>query len=183
MRVIAGKAKGHPLQVPKSSPLRPTTGLVRGALFSILEGIPGEWKRVLDLYAGTGALGIEALSRGAGWVDFVEREPRSCAIIRQNLKKTGFEGQARVYCSGVEQALTFLPGPYNLVFLDPPYASPSLEERLKELSLSPLVEKDTTVVALHSSMLPLKQTYEGLHLLKERRHGGTSISIFQEERT
>ncbi len=88
MRVIAGRAKGHQLKVPKGTGTRPATDLVRGAIFSILETTTSNWSRVLDLFAGSGALGIEALSRGAGWVDFVEREPRCCSIIRENLEKT-----------------------------------------------------------------------------------------------
>ena len=88
MRVIAGKAKGHRLKVPKGTITRPATDLVRGAIFSILENTTDNWERVLDLFSGSGALGIEALSRGAGWVDFVERKARCCAIIRENLAKT-----------------------------------------------------------------------------------------------
>jgi 16S rRNA (guanine(966)-N(2))-methyltransferase RsmD len=78
MRVIAGEAKGHQLKVPKGTTVRPATDLVRGAIFSILETIASDWSQVLDLFSGSGALGIEALSRGAGWVDFVDREPRCC---------------------------------------------------------------------------------------------------------
>ena len=88
VRVITGKAKGHRLKVLKGTVTRPATDLVRGAIFSILETAASDWAQVLDLFAGSGALGIEALSRGAGWVDFVEREPRCCGIIRQNLEKT-----------------------------------------------------------------------------------------------
>jgi len=108
MRVIAGKAKGHQLRVAKGTVTRPATDLVRGAIFSILESMTNDWSQVLDLYAGSGALGIEALSRGAGWVDFVEREPRCCDIIRQNLEKTRLAAQAHVYCCGVTKAISFL---------------------------------------------------------------------------
>jgi 16S rRNA (guanine(966)-N(2))-methyltransferase RsmD len=90
MRVIAGKAKGHQLRFPRGTTTRPATDLVKGAIFSILDNLADDWSQVLDLFSGSGQLGIEALSRGAGWVDFVEREPRCCAIIKQNLEKTGF---------------------------------------------------------------------------------------------
>ena len=85
MRVITGTAKGHRLQAPKVTTTRPATDLVRGAIFSILESITDDWSLVLDLFSGSGALGIEALSRGAGWVDFVEKSPQCCDIIRLNL--------------------------------------------------------------------------------------------------
>ena len=90
MRVIAGKAKGHRLKVLKGTITRPATDLVRGAIFSILENSKSDWEQVLDLFSGSGALGIEALSRGASWADFVEQEPRCCAIIRENLEKVGY---------------------------------------------------------------------------------------------
>ena len=81
MRVIAGSAKGHHIKVPKGTGTRPATDLVRGAIFSILETADADWSRVLDLFSGSGSLGIEALSRGAGWVDFVDQEPKCCRII------------------------------------------------------------------------------------------------------
>ena len=96
MRVIAGKAKGHRLKVPTGTITRPATDLVRGAIFSILETTTDDWELVLDLFSGSGALGIEALSRGAGWVDFVERERRCCAIIKENLEKTKLAAQTHI---------------------------------------------------------------------------------------
>ena len=96
MRVIAGKAKGHRLKFPKGTATRPATDLVKGAIFSILENIASKQGRVLDLFSGSGALGIEALSRGAAWVDFVDREPRCCAIIKENLEKTKLTDQAHI---------------------------------------------------------------------------------------
>ena len=86
LRVITGTAKGTLLKVPDIAGVRPATDLVRGAIFSILENLTDEWSRVLDLFSGSGSLGIEALSRGAGWVDFVDRERRCCDIIKQNLE-------------------------------------------------------------------------------------------------
>ncbi|MBA7683483.1 hypothetical protein ES703_91850 [subsurface metagenome] len=118
MRVIAGKAKGHRLKAPKGTATRPATDLVRGAIFSILETITEDWAQVLDLFSGSGALGIEALSRGAGWVDFVEREPRCCDIIRQNLEKTKLTAQAHIYCCSVAKALSFLDKEYGIIIMD-----------------------------------------------------------------
>jgi len=81
LRVITGTAKGTHLKVPETG-LRPATDLVRGSIFTMLENLTDDWFRVLDMFSGSGAFGIEALSRGAGWVDFVDREPRCCAIIK-----------------------------------------------------------------------------------------------------
>jgi 16S rRNA (guanine(966)-N(2))-methyltransferase RsmD len=108
MRVIAGTAKGHHLIGPDRRLTRPATDLVRGAIFSMLEGLAADWSLVLDLFSGTGAMGIEALSRGAGWADFVDRQRRCCDIIKQNLEKTHLSAMARVYCLEVDKAITLL---------------------------------------------------------------------------
>src|SRR3970282_1802942 len=110
MRVIAGRAKGRRLAGPPSRATRPTSDLVRGAMFSALSSMGADMSRVLDLYAGSGALGIEALSRGGGSLYFVERDATACAIIRENLRLTGFERQARVHCLSAERVLERLDG-------------------------------------------------------------------------
>jgi 16S rRNA (guanine966-N2)-methyltransferase len=181
MRVIAGKAKGHRLKVPKGTGTRPATDLVRGAIFSILETATSNWSRVLDLFAGSGALGIEALSRGAGWVDFVEQEPRCCSIIRQNLEKTKLADQAHVYCCSVAKALSFLEEEYSIILIDPPYADSSIGSLVQQLATSKLVGKESIIVVTHSPHLPLDSTYAPLHVLKERRHGDSFITIYQKE--
>ncbi len=179
MRVIAGRAKGHRLAGPPSRATRPTSDLVRGAIFSALESMGVELTRVLDLYAGSGALGIEALSRGGRWCDFVERDARTCASIRENLAKTRFDGLAKVHCAPVERALTRLEGPYTLVLADPPYAqeaAPSLE-RLVE---SGLAEVGRTVLVLeHSSREEGPERLGGLSQVKTLRHGDSAVSIYR----
>jgi 16S rRNA (guanine(966)-N(2))-methyltransferase RsmD len=181
MRVIAGKAKGHQLKAPKRAATRPATDLVRGAIFSILETTTGNWSRVLDLFSGSGALGIEALSRGAGWVDFVEHEPRCCSIIRENLEKTRLAEQAHVYCCSVAKALTFLKEEYSIILIDPPYSNSSIGSLLQQLATSRLVGAETIVVVTHSPHLPLESTYTPLQAIKERRHGDSCIKVFQKE--
>ena len=181
MRVIAGKAKGHRLKVPKGTPTRPATDLVRGAIFSILESTTSHWLRVLDLFAGSGALGIEALSRGAGRVDFVEQEPRCCSIIRQNLEKTKLAAQAHIYCCSVAKAISFLEEEYSIVLMDPPYSDSSIGKVVQQLATSKLVGKESIVVVTHSPHLPLNSTYATLHMLKERRHGDSCITLYQKE--
>jgi len=181
MRVIAGKAKGHRLKVPKGVTTRPATDLVRGAIFSILEATASSWAQVLDLFAGSGALGIEALSRGAGWVDFVEHKTRCCDIISQNLEGTKLAAQAHIYCCSVRKAISFLDKEYNIILMDPPYSSSSIGSLVTQLGTSKVVGKDTVVVVTHSSRLPLDSTYATLNLIKEHRHGDSCIAIYQKE--
>ncbi|NOQ17957.1 MAG: 16S rRNA (guanine(966)-N(2))-methyltransferase RsmD [Dehalococcoidales bacterium] len=182
MRVIAGKAKGHRLKAPKdASVTRPATDLVRGAIFSILETMTGDWRRVLDLFSGSGALGIEALSRGAEWVDFVEREPRCCDIIKQNLEKTRFTEQAHIYCRDVAKAILFLDKEYSIILIDPPYSNPSIGKLVARLAGSKLVGAESIVVVTHSPRIPLDTSYSTLNLIKERRHGDSCISVYKQE--
>ena len=180
MRVIAGKAKGHQLKVAKGTTTRPATDLVRGAIFSILETTPSDWSLVLDLFAGSGALGIEALSRGAGWVDFVERESRCCDIIRQNLEKTKLAAQAHVYCCSVAKAVSFLDKEYGIILMDPPYSDLSIGNVVTQLATSKLVGTNSIVVVTHSPHLSLDSTYAPLNLIKERRHGDSCIAIYKK---
>jgi 16S rRNA (guanine(966)-N(2))-methyltransferase RsmD len=181
MRVITGKAKGHRLKFPKGTTTRPATDLVRGAIFSMLENIASDWSQVLDLFSGSGALGIEALSRGAGWVDFVESEPRCCGIIKENLAKTKLSAQARIYCCDVVKALSFLDKEYNIILMDPPYSNASIGNFITQLATSRLVGTETTVVVTHSPRLPLSPNYATLNLIKEHRHGDSCINIYRKE--
>ena len=181
MRVIAGKAKGHRLKAPKRAATRPATDLVRGAIFSILETTTNEWAQVLDLFAGSGALGIEALSRGAGWVDFVEHDPLCCGIIKQNLAKTKLGAHAHIYCCKVAKALSFLDKEYSIILMDPPYSNSSIGNLVAQLATSKLVGKNSIVVVTHSPRLLLGSTYATLNLIKEYRHGDSCIAIYQKE--
>lgn len=181
MRVIAGKAKGHRLKAPKTTATRPATDLVKGAIFSILENITRNWEQVLDLFSGSGGLGIEALSRGAGWVDFVERSPRCCAIIRENLEKTRLREQAHIYCCSVAKAFSFLDKEYSIILIDPPYSDSSIGSLVEQLANSKLVGRDTIVVVTHSPHLPLDSTYGKLNLIKEHRHGDSCIAVYRKE--
>ncbi len=181
MRVIAGKAKGHRLKVPKRTGTRPATDLVRGAIFSILETMTDDWSRVLDLFSGSGALGIEALSRGAGWVDFVEQNPQCCGIIRQNLEKTKLKEWSHLYCCDVAKALSFLDKEYSIVLMDPPYSNSSIGSLVAQLATSKLVGTNSIVVVTHSPHLALNSTYAPLNLVKEYRHGDSCIAVYRKE--
>jgi 16S rRNA (guanine(966)-N(2))-methyltransferase RsmD len=145
-----------------------------------LETATTDWSQVLDLYAGSGSLGIEALSRGADWVDFVEHEPRCCDIIRQNLEKTKLADRAHVYCCGVGKAISFLDKEYSIVLMDPPYSNLSIGDVVTQLATSKLVGASSIVVVTHSPHLSLDSTYGPLNLVKERRHGDSCIAIYQK---
>jgi 16S rRNA (guanine966-N2)-methyltransferase len=181
MRVISGSARSVPLKAPQLPTVRPATDLVKGAMFSMVELMADDWAQVLDLFSGSGQLGIEALSRGAGWVDFVDREPRCCAIIKQNLEKTKLAAQAKVYCCDVSKAITFLDKEYNVILMDPPYKDTMIGEVITPLAGSKLVGARTIVVITHSPHLTLNQSYGPIRMLKERRHGDSCISIYQKE--
>jgi 16S rRNA (guanine966-N2)-methyltransferase len=171
VRVVAGAFKGRRIQAPKGRRTRPTADRVREALFSMLGDVSGA--RVLDLYAGSGALGIEALSRGACAVTFVDRDPRAVAAIRRNLDAVGAEqevlrGDAMRYLGRAEA------GSFDLVFLDPPYDSAgrlgdSLSERLPRI----LRERALIVTESHKRK-PLELD---LPLLRERIYGDTRIAV------
>ncbi len=179
MRVTGGKAKGTQLRTLPSHSIRPTTSMVRQAIFSLLENITINWRRVLDLYAGSGALGIEALSRRAEWVDFVDNRKSCCDIIRTNLEKIGELHRTHIYCCNVSKALAFLNNNYDIIFIDPPYSDPSTNNLLTNLAKSNLLGENSTIVLCHANRFPLNSTYDGLHLTKQRRYGDTFIFIYQ----
>ena len=181
LRVIAGECKGRPLKVPERRATRPATELVRGAIFSILANLTENWEEVLDLFSGSGSLGIEALSRGAGRADFVEQEKYCCEILKDNLAKCGLQERAKVYCMPVERALTMLDKEYDIILMDPPYRREDIGEFLDKLAASKLVGEKTWLVITHSPRVPLGEKYGKLHLIKERRHGDSIITIYHKE--
>jgi 16S rRNA (guanine966-N2)-methyltransferase len=176
VRVVAGRFGGRRLAAPPGRGTRPTSDRVREALFSTLGPIGGA--RVLDLFAGSGALGIEALSRGAASALLVERDPRAVAVIRANLDALGLaEPEAVVFAGPARSALrnaSARADTYDLVFLDPPYRSaPELGRELSG-ALGPLLEGGGRVVAESDRRAPLELT---LPLVHERRYGDTLIRI------
>ena len=174
MRVIAGSAGGRALVAPRGSSTRPITDRVKETLFGIL----GERvidATVLDLYAGSGAIGIEALSRGAGSCDFVERDRRAVAAIRENLERAGVGEHASVHALDV---MRYLEGPadgwYSLVFLDPPYEERAILAPLERLGdrLAP----GAAVVVKHHWRTPILEP-PGLGRWRERRFGETTLTF------
>ncbi len=145
----------------------------------MLESAATDWSRVVDFYAGTGALGIEALSRGAEWADFVEHKPRLCALIKHNLEQTGFASQAAVYCMTSAKALSILNEEYGILLLDPPYGNTSIATIAEKLISSPLVGMGSTVVIEHSRRVPLEQRYGHFHQIRNLHHGDSCVSVYQ----
>ena len=179
MRVISGSAGGRTLYPPKSGETRPTSDLVRGMIFNVLDNVAENWSRVLDLYAGSGALGIEALSRGAESAVFVERSNDACLAIRKNLTQLGFEKNATMVRQAVENALDGLTGTFGLIFLDPPYADEGIEKVVRKLAGSALLAEDSVVVVEHRRNRTFAEDFNRLELFKERRHGDTVVSFFR----
>src|SRR4030042_6621590 len=169
MRITGGTARGLTLKVPDRCQIRPTTDMVREAIFSMLVSRANRWSRMLDLYAGTGALGIEALSRDAEWVDFVDQQPRCCAIIKRNLANAGFAQHSHVYCCSVAKALTFLEGSYDIIFIDPPYSDTTTGNLLMQLDSSGYIHEESFVVISHASRSPLADNYGGMRFGKGKR--------------
>jgi 16S rRNA (guanine966-N2)-methyltransferase len=179
VRVIAGSARGRHLKGGSERGLRPTSDLVRGAMFDMIQAMGADLERVLDLYAGTGALGIEALSRGAGWCDFVEKDARFCRIIRENLTAAGVEEKASVFCIPAERVLTKLSGEYSLVLADPPYAEEKADGVLQKLAASSLIGADAVILFEHSKRKTPPEVLGPFPLSTSRRHGDTVISIYR----
>lgn len=181
MRIVAGESKGAIIRTPKGYRMRPTSALVKKSLFSMLENLKETDSQFLDLYAGSGALGMEALSRGAKGVDFVEQNERASALIKKNLTNLGFSEKARVYRSPVKKAISFLDKKYDIVLLDPPYNSQELTLVMEALSQSNIADKGTILAIPHSSRTDIRNAYGLFHLLRQRRHGDTTISIYIKE--
>lgn len=169
MNIIGGIAKGH--KIYSSDNIRPTRGMVREALFSIID-ISG--KTFLDLFSGSGAVGIEALSRGASSAVFVERSRKCVSFIERNLEKTGFEG--RVINRSVGSALKFLDEKFDCIFMDPPYRSGLIEKTLQNLDDN---LKDESVVVVES---PSDFSYEinGFRMVKEKNYGDSALRFFKK---
>ncbi len=179
MRVVAGRFGGRRLQAPPGSGTRPTSDRVREALFSMLGPLDGE--RVLDLFAGSGALAIEALSRGAESAVLVERDARAADVVRANLAALDLlEPQVRVVRASAAAHLRTareVADTYDLVFLDPPYRlAPALGAELAT-ALPPLLAEGARVVSESDRRAPLELQWPGCRMTHERRYGDTIIRI------
>jgi 16S rRNA (guanine966-N2)-methyltransferase len=191
MRVIAGTARGRTLRAVASS--RPTADLIKGVIFSMLEALaykrgfePDEdgrmaaalaWPRVLDLFAGSGALGIEALSRGAERADFVEQDRQAAQVVLANLRSTNLQEQARVHQGSVEAMLARVRTPIDLVLADPPYAdTTAISDAARQLEK--VLLPTSVVVFEQAAEQPPMEVVAALPLHNSRTHGHTRISLY-----
>ena len=187
MRVIAGSARGRALKgppKPKTSGkpgIRPTSDLIRGVIFDMLDALGADYDRVLDLYAGTGALGIEALSRGEGTADFVDSDGTAANLISENLRILGFSSRGKLHRFDAKQAVSRLSGTYTLVLADAPYYDEDAFEAARAVAESPLVDPATVVVVEHQRRVAAPDALGALPLYRSRRHGDTVVSVYAQE--
>lgn len=179
MRVISGTAKGRRLQTPKSNEIRPVLDKVKGAIFNILFDVTG-W-RVLDLFAGTGAMGIEALSRGADFCVFVDDSREGCRLIAANLERCQFQDRGKIVLKEARQAIQLLgkrAEKFDLIFVDPPYEKSYVKKTLRQLVENFLLHEKTIIIIEHhpKELIP---EIGGLTLTDQRKYGQTLVSFLK----
>lgn len=179
MRVITGTARGVQLKTPEGMQTRPTADRVKEALFSIIHfEIPGA--RVLDLFGGTGQLGIEALSRGANKAVFVDSQEQACRLIKENLNRTKLNTSAQVVRSDYLQYLDRCKEKFNIILLDPPYAEVFLETALKRITEIDILESDGIIVAERPVGKELPWEFEGYTRSKDYKYGKILLTIYRK---
>jgi 16S rRNA (guanine(966)-N(2))-methyltransferase RsmD len=179
MRIISGTSKGRKLVTPRSQSLRPTSDRVKESMFNILQDdIVG--KVVLDLFAGTGNLGIEALSRGAKKTIFVEKGRQALRLIQRNLTQFGLEERSEIIPKDAIRAIGILKQKgesFDLILMDPPYEKGLIQKTLMTLNSHQIYHKDSILVIEHNRREPLSTVMDGWNLIRQRRIGDTLISF------
>ena len=177
MRVITGTARGTNLKAPDGLLTRPTADRVKQALFNIIQyEIAGQ---VLDLFAGTGQLGIEALSRGAERAVFVDQREDAIALVRENLRRTHFLDRAEIFRGDYLSYLDRCRNRFRLIFLDPPYAEKYLENAIKRISEIDILAEGGIIIAERPLGKPLDEQFAGLERSKDYIYGKTIITLFR----
>ena len=177
MRVISGTARGRRLKELQGMETRPTTDRVKEALFNIVQfELPG--RQVLDLFAGTGQLGIEALSRGAARCTFVDQRRDAAALVRENLKLTGLSQQARVVQGDSISFLMSCREKFDVIFLDPPYAADLLEQALTAIASFDICREHGIIVAESAADKVLPELPAPYRLYREYRYGKIRLSVY-----
>ena len=180
MRVITGKARGVNLKTPEGLTTRPTADRVKEALFSVINfDLPGA--DVLDLFGGTGQLGIEALSRGANRAVFVDENDKACLLIKENLRRSKLELQGRVVRSDYLAYLHSRQDCFDIIFLDPPYAEVFLENALKCITEIDILRSGGIIVCERSMDKELPWQYPGYSRSKDYKYGKTLITIYRKD--
>ena len=179
MRVITGKARGVQLKTPDGVLTRPTADRVKEACFSAIHfDIPGA--KVLDLFGGTGQLGIEALSRGASGAVFVDAREDACALIRENLKRTKLQQQGTVIRSDYLDYLKRSQEQFDVIFLDPPYAEEYLENALKKITEIDILRSNGIIVTERPLGKELPFTFDGYERSRDYKYGKTLLTIYRK---
>lgn len=179
MRVISGKARGVSLKTPDGMKTRPTADRVKEAMFSIIQfDLPNA--KVLDLFAGTGQLGIEALSRGAKSAIFVDCQDSACKLIRENLKKTHFEQESRVIKSDYMSYLKTTSDRFDIILLDPPYAELFLENSLKMITEIDILQTNGIIVTERPLKKELSLEFPGFSRSKDYKYGKTLLTLYRK---
>jgi len=176
MRVTGGTGRGQRLKVPAGDRVRPTSDKVKQALFNIL-GDRVVDAVFLDLFAGAGGIGIEALSRGAARVVFVDGSRDSLNLVKRNLEQTGFLDQAQVVLSKAESFLKKPSGPYDIMFLDPPYAN-ELQPLLEQIAGAGMLKPNAIVIAEHFKKQQSPERAGELTLTREAKYGDTVLAFY-----
>jgi 16S rRNA (guanine966-N2)-methyltransferase len=181
LRIVGGEARGRPLRAVPGTGTRPTADRVRQSLFDAL-GQRMDGLRVLDLYAGTGAFALEALSRGARGAVLVESDARACGVIFHNIAALRYDDRCRVLRAALPEALATLRGEqFDLVFSDPPYALRAAQATLEALGAHGLLAPGARVVLETDRREPAPAAPVGVRLLDERRYGDTRVLVYEAE--
>ena len=180
MRVIAGKAKGTVLKTPEGMQTRPTADRVKEALFSILQfELPGA--RVLDLFGGTGQLGIEAISRGAKSAVFVDASDAPCRLIKENLRRAKMDSEGKVVRADYLQFLSQCTETFDIILLDPPYAEVFLENAIKKISEIDILQSGGIIVSERPAEKALNMEIEGYSRTKDYKYGKTVLTLYRKD--
>ena len=180
MRVITGTARGRRLKELEGTETRPTTDRVKEGLFNILQ-FDIEGRRVLDLFAGTGQLGIECLSRGAASAVFVDRRSDAVKLVRENLKVTELEDRAKVVAGDSMEYLKTLREPFGLIFLDPPYEAGLLEPALAHIARFDILAPHGIIVAEHPAGRTLPVLAPPYRLHRTYRYGRIALTVYRRD--
>lgn len=182
MRIIAGKNRGRKLELPDETLTRPTTDRVRESIFNILSHHPEislQGAHVLDAFAGSGAMGLEALSRGAFHVTFVEKQPQVIAILKQNIQKLANPEQAELIQRDLLTLKTMAPQPMNLVFLDPPYGKGLEFTSIPYLYTKGWIDETTLIVYETDAKTDVTPLAKMVRILDERLYGTIRVCFLQ----
>lgn len=180
MRVISGKARGIMLKTPKGEDTRPTADRVKEALFSIIQfDLPGA--KVLDLFGGTGQLGIEAISRGAKSAVFVDARDDACRLIKENLKRTGMESDATVIRCDYQQYLNRCKEKFDIIILDPPYAEKFLENALNTITEIDILQSGGIIIAERPLGKDLPYAFSGFTRSKDYKYGQVLLTLYRKD--